>query len=170
MKAGMGQDDPFDGIIAQLERCARFPNPRFHPQHVADLVHWCGQYRQRPWDRASVLVARRSPVMNAYFGHTGIKHYFGRGTKPRQGWAVMARHLAGLTLEALRGADVLAGRKPRKGFGSVDGPIIAFVHGQLQHIIGSRTPRPENILRTLKALRPAQRRRRTSHKKPKNVP
>jgi hypothetical protein len=157
-----------DEILVRLEQCARFPDPRFRPHHVADLVHWHEQYQRRPWDRAAVLAARRDPVTDVYFGPAGVKHYFGKGTKPRQAWAVMARQLAGLTLIALRGADELAGRKPRKGFGSADGLVIAFVHWQLAHIIGDQTPSCANILRTLKAMRP-QRRRRTSYKSMKNV-
>jgi hypothetical protein len=63
-----------------------------------------------------------------------FEDFLGRGTKPRRPWAIMARAIGDLTLEALRGADELAGRKPRRGFGSATGPLVRFVHERLAHI------------------------------------
>lgn len=52
----------------------------------------------------------------------------GGGDKPRRAWAIMARMLGHLTLTALRGAEQLAGRKPRRSVGKISSPVVKFLY------------------------------------------
>lgn len=60
----------------------------------------------------------------------------GGGDKPRRAWAIMARMLGHLTLTALRGADELAGRKPRHSVGKISSPTVDFIYRRTAHIVG----------------------------------
>jgi hypothetical protein len=60
-----------------------------------------------------------------------LEGFLGHGTKPRRPWAIMAQKIGPPTLEALRGADQLAKREPRRGYGGHDGPVVRFVRARL---------------------------------------
>jgi hypothetical protein len=67
--------------------------------------------------------------------------------------------VACLTLQVLQGADRLACRKPRKGFGRPEAPLMTFVHDRLARIVpANRMPEPGNFLRRLERTIPKDQR------------
>lgn len=83
-----------------------------------------------------------------------LEDTLGGGDKPRRAWAILARRIGYLTLMALRGADQLAGRQPRRGFGNITSPSLQFVHQRLARIVGQtgeKLPKLENLRKTLTA-------------------
>jgi hypothetical protein len=173
IRGGLTIEDDFRAAVARdLVQClprSRRDDPArcFHGQHLDDLVHWLRQYEREPWTEETVRQARERPNLIAY-GSDWIAHHFGT-RKHRHGWAVMARMIGMLTLAALRGADVLAGRKPRVGYGRVSGPAVAFICDRLADIVVDDMPSHENLLRTLERAAPKppqvpRRRRRKARK------
>jgi hypothetical protein len=167
-------------IWAELTACSGHRNVRFQLHHIEALAHWLEIFECRPWTRQAVKTARRNPVFKAYFGAAWIRAYFGRGRKTRASQTLMAQGIAGLTLDAFRGADELAGRRRRRGVGSIKGPVLKFTQQRLARIAtlaGEKAPNLEALRKALgrprQHLTTSQRRTRTSkqpNKTNKNVP
>jgi hypothetical protein len=108
---------------------------QFDRDHVDALVHWC--------------------MLLEAFGDSFVAEHWAARRKPRLGWPLMVRLFASLALQALQGADQLAGRRPRKSFGRAAAPLIMFVCVRLACILDEdRMPSPENILQRLKRTMP----------------
>src|SRR5215471_2388749 len=162
-----GHDPPSfrEEVLHDLRLRRPYTNAQFRDRDIDELVRCLDQYERRPWTAKKVLEARRE--IFADFDPSWLQFHFGKGKKPRRAWAIMAYRIAPLTLAALRGADQLAGRKPRRGYGSVTGSFVTFVHQRLNRIAtqtDTEPPKPETILSKLKAYQVHHRRRR---RKPK---
>jgi hypothetical protein len=163
-------------LLEELTACTGYRNARFQLHHIEALAHWLELFEQRPWTRETIRAARRNPVYRVVFGEAWLRSFFGRGRKTRAPWTLMARGIAGLTLDAVRGSDELAGLRRRRGFGSIKGPILKFTHERLQRIAahsGERVPNIANIRRRLNELLAKQKpdiaRSRTRHRARKNA-
>jgi hypothetical protein len=114
-------------------------------------VRWLAQQ----FDSDDIATLVQAFMLLDVFGDSFIAAHFTRDDKRRRGWPLMARILAPLAVQALQGADRLAGRRPRKSFGRPNGPLIMFIYDRLTCILGEdRTPTPENILQRLKRTTP----------------
>jgi hypothetical protein len=150
-------------ILEALQACKGYNSRRFRNADIDALAHWIALFERRPWTQRAVREARNLPFFRALFGSQWLKFYFGRGHKTRSHWTLMAWIIAGLTLEALQGADHLAGRPPRQKFGSSKGPVILFTARQLARIakrLNEPPPGLETIRKSLNALKPPKRRRK----------
>ena len=85
-----------------------------------------------------------------------LESTLGRGDRPSEPWAIMAKMIGNPLLEALQCAGQLAGRKPRRGYGSAKGAIIVFLYGFVKQICdanGEKMPSPKRFLRALEDAR-----------------
>jgi hypothetical protein len=135
-------------ILRGLGAC--LPDEQWGQRRRRDDVHWLAQQFDR--DHIAALVA--ACALLEAFGDRFIAVYFAR-RNPRLGWPLIVRILAPLALQALQGANRLAGRQPRKSFGRPNGPLIMFIYNRLACILDEdRMPTPENILQRLKRTTP----------------
>jgi hypothetical protein len=83
-----------------------------------------------------------------------LEDVFGHGKKPRSAANIMALQIGKLTLQALRGADKLAGRKTLRGYGAANGPVMTFIRRRVEPLcerIGVRLADQDTLLRTLES-------------------
>jgi hypothetical protein len=153
--------------------------PQFRSFDIFALMHCLELYERRPWpggvdvvwrqelqnaraekaacDRTIALLQESGKNTDAEQETAAqldgyikwIEGFRGRGKKPPRGWAIMARRLGDLMLMALRHAYELEGRQPRRGYGSVTGPLFQFIEPQLQRYCeqtGESLPESQSIL------------------------